>query len=1073
MNTSQVYVRMDSEEPRVTVSVRIRPKLAFAANALQQSERYEEVICVPTSDSSLRLAERRAAKVNRNLHFAYDHVFDVDTTQEEVYETAGLDCVDGVLRGTSASFLTYGQTGSGKTFTVLGRAARREEGEAVGPDSGLLLRAINDMLAFSEVMRQKRQRHVVLGITAIEIYNDEIRDLLREGGVAAGPLQPIMTRDALHFPGLTHVPLCSLRDACAVYERAAARRAQRATSANDTSSRSHAIFTVEVFQAPVSPSCVCAPALAECCALRDAQLAATGWSARSSPSLPRSECFDGAPNVLATEQGVSVMYSALTVADLAGSEKAKHADVRGAGFDELRRINASLTALGNVVHHLYHGSSHVPYRDSKLTMVLRDTFAAPHARVVLFVNVSPTALTCDETLSSLYFADKMKGMAVSDAATSPQQAALQASYLASLREHDTLLAELHIFHVQQELSAGPLLLQCATASAPDDHPLLQLPFHIAPRDSPDKARRLRQLCAQLQAATALAESPEVRQQRFADVARREARRAILQQYSQRRAEVHAQTAAAEQANKVVRQELAEMEAVMRQTLSAAKADTQKVASQRQALSQAKAAQLAALAGLGDDAVSIASDRNDESSNDDTAQNTYLPRADSLDTAVDSTIRAALEAAQLRLTMLELVAFNVRTDPVPSSPAPTPCIDGDRARSATVSRSRSGTASSACQTKHATVEEWVRGAVLAMAGNAVVQSTKRTAKPRQRAGEATSRGATAPLPLAVITNNLLAATSLPSRKTRQLPKYWKVLQQTRGQENHPPGKKGVRDIAAVETTRTARDFRSAFDDPQLFTRVTAYMDMGASLIKVDRTGHPRPRWFYLAQKEDRLLLCWDESRRGANLSGGGHVYLDAVEKIILGRSSPGFLKYASVAENTAADAKADACNSFTVVYHSRANHRDFKFVDVICPNKNEMETWVVGLGHCAGVLPIFEDARQPGDTAADEHNQQMENGEAAAEMTMTAQEAVLSRMWHIPADVLLKTRHEVDMRRLRHHSGRLRLTPGELRDLTGLDIFRASALWCHFEKVGWVSNPTRQLRCFANLDEFGQATTAAM
>ncbi|KPA78079.1 putative kinesin [Leptomonas pyrrhocoris] len=1062
---------MDGEEPRVTVSVRVRPTLAFAANALQQSERYAEVVCIPTSDTSLRLAERRAAKVHRDVHFAYDHVFDGDTTQEEVYETAALDGVDGVLSGTNTSFLTYGQTGSGKTFTVLGKPAQGGEGgeaaAVVGPESGLLLRAIQDMLTYAERMRMKNERHVVLGITAVEIYNDEIRDLLREGSVSAALLQPIMTRDALHFRGLTHMPLRSLRDACAVYERAAARRVQRATSANDTSSRSHAIFAVEVFQTPMTPTCVRPPTLAECCAMRDAQVKAPGWPSTRSPV--RCDCFVGAPNVLLCDDGrVPILYSVLTVVDLAGSEKAKHADVHGAGFDELRRINASLTALGNVVHHLYHNSAHIPYRDSKLTMVLRDTFAAPRARVVLFVNVSPTAITCDETLSSLYFADKMKGMAAPAAATSPQQAALQTSYLASLRLHDALVAEMHVFHAQQELSTG-LLRRVASAAA--DHPLLQLPFHTALREGYDKADRLRRLCVQLKAEVELSESAEARMHRFAEVAQSELRKQLLMKYRQRRAEVPTLTAEVERANEALKKELVDTEAAMQQSLSTMKADTQTAAATRHELCQSTAAQKAQLEAF-DNVAEVAPHGN---TYDDAAFDGPVSiagdfrKANLSDEAAGNAFQKALAAAKLRLRFVELVVFNVRTEPAPA----TPRDDGDGSEAASrteKSRSRSGTAASTrkCDRKHASVEDWLRGAVLVMAGNAVVQSTRR---------KATTQAASSQPALGDVTNMLLAAPS--QKKTLQLPKYWKVLQQQDASlrtANSSQAKKA--DLAAATVTGPAVGrFRSSFDDPGLLTRVTAYMDMGASLIKVDRSGRPRPQWFYVAQKEDRLMLCWDESRRGASLSGGGHVYLDAVAKLVLGRSSPGFVRYgnaAAAAPHPARRAATDeeVCNSFTVVYHSRSNHRDLKFVDVICPNRNEMETWVVGLAHWAKVSPLFEDSRQPDDAAEEAEEAKEEEEVCVTPVRLDAQEAVLSRVWHIPAEVLARTRQEIDARRSRHHSGKMRLTPGELRDLTGLDIFRASALWLHFEQQGWVANSTEKLCCFVDAEKPHESAKAA-
>lgn len=1063
----------DDGQARVTVAVRVRPKLASPLNPLQQSERYEEVVCLPTSDRSLRLTHCRAGKGSGGLHFAYDHVLDSEATQEDVYEAAAVDGVDGVLAGTNASILTYGQTGSGKTFTVLGKTAAAAAAAAtaadathvVGPDTGLLLRAIQDMLHFAERVRVKGERHVVLGITATEIYMDEIRDLLREGA-AGRPLQPIMTRDALHLPHLTHAPLNSLADACLVCDRAASRRVQRATSANDTSSRSHALFTIEVFQTPISASCPLPPSLAECCALREAQYAAvTAVDGGAAPqqrggSRPlRCACFEGAANPLLGTRDVPVMFSSLTVADLAGSEKAKHADVRGTGFDELRRINASLTALGNVVHHLYRGSAHVPYRDSKLTMMLRDTFAAPRARIVLVANVSPTAVTCEETLSSLYFADKMKGLPASDTgSTTPQQAALQAAYLGSLREHDALLAEARIFQVQQEHATG---LLPRVAALTDRHPLFQLPYHTPLPQGPDKASRLRLLCGRLRERLAHEEeSPEAKLQRFAETRCRELCRDRLKLYSQRRADVHAATAAEEAAGAQLRADVADAEGVMSEQLRTAKAAAMAAVETRQAAAQQRKARAAELQRVKDAESSLATveaataDAASLEEDEDGGQRDVLAKAE--------------ELAQLRLTLVGLLASGGFPSSTPS-PSPTArAASGTRvsgARTVTASRSRSGTAatptaaaSSSAPSTSRSVETWVRAAVLAMAGNAVVQSTRRQRQPRQP-----SPGARPARVLADVTNAVGGRTALP--------KYWSVCRQLEasagGAAGHSATAAGVSATAAApHTTTTTRRPVSSFDDPALLTKVTAYMDMGASLLKLDGDGRPHSRWFYLSQKGDRLMLCWDDSRRGPGLTGGGHVYLDAVANVTLGRSSPRFRKLAALKGGSCGDVD-DVYTSFTVAYRTRASGRELKFVDVICADRVELETWVVGLAHWAGVSPRFEDAWQPDECEAEAA---VGGGAADGAGELSPEEAAVSRTWHIPAGALQRARDEIEARRVRHPSGRLRLSPSEMRDLTGLDVFRASALWLHFQQQGSIVNSTKHLRCYVALPRSGETAS---
>ncbi|CBZ25342.1 putative kinesin [Leishmania mexicana MHOM/GT/2001/U1103] len=1052
------------ETARVTVSVRVRPKLAHPLTPLQQSERYEQVVCIPSSDKSLRLADCRATKGTRSLHFAYDHVFDMDATQEDVYEAAVLDCVDSVLAGTNASILTYGQTGSGKTFTVLGKTAVVHNSgkgvHAVGADTGLLLRSIQDMLIFAERMRAKCERHVALGMTAIEIYMDEIRDLLREG-VGGRPLQPIMTRDVLHLPHLTHVPLRTLQDAFHVYESAAVRRVQRATSANDTSSRSHAFFTIEVFQTPITPAHSSPPTLAECCALREAQCAASIAAERKQkgPQLLRSECFEGAANALLGTRSAPVMYSTLTVADLAGSEKAKHAEVRGTGFNELRHINASLTALGNVVHHLYHGTPHIPYRDSKLTMMLRDTFAAPRAQVALFVNVSPTAVTCEETLSSLYFADKIKSMRVPEpGAKSPQHAALQSAYLESIHIHDALLADAHIFQVQQEHATG--LLQLAAALTPR-HPLFQLPFHTPLANGTDKTTGMQVLCTRLRERLAHEESPEARVRNFLETRRRELLRDMLRQYGQRRAEVQAQIATVDEAGVDLRAELSRDESAIRQLLRKAEEATAAIMATRQELTKVKNTRLGELQRLRD--FEAAANEGDGGAVDAHVADANNEASLAAFEQERATYEKALELAQLRLTLVGLMAPE-------STPSPSAHADGEPAaghcRGSTTSRScrdAASTTASSTPSKPTSIEEWLRGAVLAMTGNAVVQSSRK--HPRQQQQQERLQPISLPQPFRIF--NFTNSSGDP----QPLPKYWSVCHrwEETGRVGADTNARAVAPDATGKGTSSMTRHLSSFDDPALLTRVTAYMDMGASLTKLDRYGRPHTRWFYLSQKANRLRLCWDESHRGPGLTGGGRVYLDSVVKITLGRSSPAFLKYATHERKSEV---GDFCTSFTLTCHSHARRQQLKFVDVMCRDRAEVETWVVGLTQLAGVFPCFDGARQPiGVEYGDEEEAAVTGSDAAANADAAAAkeaqrelsdvETVLCRSWHIPAQTMLHTRREIETRRQRHQSGRLRLSPGELRGRTGLDIFRASALWLHFNREGSVVNPFKELHCYVS------------
>ena len=119
-------------------------------------------------------------------------------------------------------------------------------------------------------------------------------------------------------------------------------------------------------------------------------------------------------------------------------------------FKEMLKINMSLTALGNVAHALHEGASHVPYRDSTLTRILRPSFSALNSKVLLISNLSPTQLTYDESFSTLQFANKVKAMKVSNSMVGADQQQLQFDYLETQKTQWALLADLHIANLHFE-----------------------------------------------------------------------------------------------------------------------------------------------------------------------------------------------------------------------------------------------------------------------------------------------------------------------------------------------------------------------------------------------------------------------------------------------------------------------------------------------------------------------------------------------------------------------------------------------------------------------------------------------
>ena len=270
----------DDGGSQVFVAVRIRPRILRATNAAQTAERHLPTAASRVGDDTIRMTELRTqasilssssnpsqspvvssqsgvfASSNPSMAvserdvksqtFTFDAVFDEDSTQEDLYNDTTLNAVDAALEGGNSTIMTYGQTGSGKTFTVLGVVSQNplDGDDVVVKETGLFLRVLRDILAYKK--HRANAMHVVVCISVIEIYLDNVRDLL--GKDSSANLKVAIHTDTVEMPDLTVTEIADLRDAVGCYKQATARRISRATDANDQSSRSHAVFAIEIFQ---------------------------------------------------------------------------------------------------------------------------------------------------------------------------------------------------------------------------------------------------------------------------------------------------------------------------------------------------------------------------------------------------------------------------------------------------------------------------------------------------------------------------------------------------------------------------------------------------------------------------------------------------------------------------------------------------------------------------------------------------------------------------------------------------------------------------------------------------------
>lgn len=284
--------------------------------------------------------------------FTYDSVYDWNSKQIDLYDETFRQLVDSVLEGYNGTIFAYGQTGTGKTFTM----------EGVRSDPilrGVIPNSFEHI--FTHIARTQNQQYLVRA-SYLEIYQEDIRDLLskdqsRRLELKERPDTGVYVKDLQSF-------VCkSVKEIEHVMNVGNQNRAVGATNMNEHSSRSHAIFIITI----------------EC----------------SKPGA------DGENHI---------RVGKLNMVDLAGSERQTKTGATGERLKEATKINLSLSALGNVISALVDGkSTHVPYRDSKLTRLLQDSLGG-NARTVMVANIGPASYNFEETITTLRYANRAKNI---------------------------------------------------------------------------------------------------------------------------------------------------------------------------------------------------------------------------------------------------------------------------------------------------------------------------------------------------------------------------------------------------------------------------------------------------------------------------------------------------------------------------------------------------------------------------------------------------------------------------------------------------------------------------------------
>ena len=352
--TSQI--KNNSEGTAITVIVRVRPQnqrelLGPNGNAIKILDD-KVLIFDPTGE---RIQKKtflsNSSGRSKNLVFGFDRVFGPTSTQEDIFEIVKNNIFPekgGLLDGFNCTVFAYGATGSGKTFSMAGSPENQ----------GIMSRSVQYIF---ESIEKQTGRTAKLRMSYLEIYNEQIRDLLNPSDDPTKELK--IVEDSENGINVTNLSYCYPNDTKEVLHLVHlgnSRRTQAQTEANPVSSRSHAVLQIVV------------------------------------------ENCDDIPGMNTTSK-----IGKLSLIDLAGSERAT--TNTGKRLRETTKINCSLLALSNCINMLCKSSAYIPFRQSKLTRLLKDSLGG-NCKTICLSCISPSYLTFEDTYNTLQYANKAKNI---------------------------------------------------------------------------------------------------------------------------------------------------------------------------------------------------------------------------------------------------------------------------------------------------------------------------------------------------------------------------------------------------------------------------------------------------------------------------------------------------------------------------------------------------------------------------------------------------------------------------------------------------------------------------------------
>ncbi|TPX68836.1 hypothetical protein CcCBS67573_g07021 [Chytriomyces confervae] len=389
----------------VTVAVRVRPPSATSnrfcvgvnqrANAVfvsredSQPNTLQNGSSNPASNSNLTssgpaLPHGHNNSVHLKKSFSFDKVHGIDSSQLDLYNASCSGLVAQFVDGFNVTIFAYGQTSSGKTYTM----GSSNTAETPEKDLGIIPRVVNQVMDLIKI-KQAVDPNISFTVrcTFLEIYQEQVRDLLMPGE------KEISIREdrngSVTVSGIHEEPVHSARHLFRCLERGGVERTTGDTKMHQQSSRSHAVFTLILEQRLDATKIV------------GMETDQETWGSSSHSHASRL-----------------LRCSKLHLVDLAGSERVKRTGAEGVRLKESVKINSGLLALGNVISVLGEmqdsaaasgsvSTTHVPYRDSKLTRLLQNSLGG-NAKTLMLACVSPCDEDYEETINTLKYADRAR-----------------------------------------------------------------------------------------------------------------------------------------------------------------------------------------------------------------------------------------------------------------------------------------------------------------------------------------------------------------------------------------------------------------------------------------------------------------------------------------------------------------------------------------------------------------------------------------------------------------------------------------------------------------------------------------